>query len=205
MHDSSMNAGRLFVEAYGFEGGSAVDIGGRDMGGSLREFFQNKKMKFTSVDIDPHESVDVVVVPGEPLPFADGSFDFAVSTSCFEHDPCFWLTFKEMARVVKVGGYIYVNAPTRGFYHAHPGDNWRFFSDAGQALAYWSGFEPAWPVEVVETFHIMSETTWNDFTCVWRRCTEKQTAITVQHEVNSVTGPLEQLLKDAGMGTAKRC
>ena len=49
------------------------------------------------------------------------------------------MTFKEMCRIVKPTGYIYVNAPSAGPYHMYPGDNWRFYSDAGHALAYWSG------------------------------------------------------------------
>ena len=44
-----------------------------------------------------------------------------------------------MTRIIKPSGYIYINAPTTGHYHCYPGDNWRFYSDAGQALAYWSG------------------------------------------------------------------
>ena len=103
-------------------------------------------------------SVDIVIHPGEKLPFEDSSVDLIVSTSCFEHDPCFWLTFKEMTRIIKPSGYIYVNAPTSCMYRQYPGDNWRFYSDAGQALAYWSGIkmstENIYPVKVIETFNI---------------------------------------------------
>ena len=39
-------------------------------------------------------------------------------------------------------------------------DNWRFYSDAGQALAYWSSHqfenEPVYHMKVVETFHILN-------------------------------------------------
>ena len=65
-------------------------------------------------------------------------FSTQVSTSCFEHDPIFWLTFKEIARVTKVGGYVYINAPSNEVYHGYPGDNWRFYKDAPAALAYWA-------------------------------------------------------------------
>ena len=84
------------------------------------------------VDIEPDISVNIIIKPTQRLPFEDNSVDLVVSTSCFEHDPCFWLTFKEMTRIVKPEGFIYVNAPTRGIYHGYPGDNWRFYSDAGQ-------------------------------------------------------------------------
>ena len=60
-------------------------------------------------------------------------FSTQVSTSCFEHDPIFWLTFKEIARVTKVDGFVYVNAPSNEVYHGYPGDNWRFYKDAPAA------------------------------------------------------------------------
>jgi hypothetical protein len=70
----------------------------------------------------------------------------------------FWLTFKEMTRIIKLDGFIYVNAQSNGFYHTYPGDNWRFYKDVGQSLAYWSGIQVAneeiYPVKVIETFHI---------------------------------------------------
>ena len=63
------------------------------------------------MEADP--SVDIVTPPGDKLPFGDSYVDLIVSTSCFEHDPCFWMTFKEMTRIIKPSGYIYINAPTR--------------------------------------------------------------------------------------------
>ncbi|MFP4076345.1 MAG: hypothetical protein ACLFTD_07650 [Halochromatium sp.] len=43
-----------------------------------------------------------------------------------------------MLRVVKRGGLIYLNAPSNGSYHGYPFDHWRFYPDAGRALASWS-------------------------------------------------------------------
>ena len=146
-----------------------MDIGGRNVNGSLREFFEEKGMRFVCVDMEANPSVDIVIPPGEKLPFDDASVDLIVSTSCFEHDPCFWITFREMTRIIKPTGFIYINAPTKGYYHGYPGDNWRFFSDARQALAYWSGKqmsnEDVYPVKIVETFNVLGDC-WNDFVCV---------------------------------------
>ncbi len=47
-------------------------------------FFEEKGMNFLCIDIEPDISVDIVVSPGEKLPFKDGSIDLIVSTSCFE-------------------------------------------------------------------------------------------------------------------------
>jgi hypothetical protein len=46
---------------------------------------------------------------------------------------------REMARVVRVGGYVYVNAPSTGYWHGFPDDNYRFYRGAVAALAFWCG------------------------------------------------------------------
>ncbi|ARF12378.1 methyltransferase [Klosneuvirus KNV1] len=208
MHDSSLIAGKLFAELYGKSGMTVVDVGGRDVNGSLRSFFVERGMKYICVDMETHPSVDVVVPPGEKLPFDDSSIDLIVSTSCFEHDPCFWLTFKEMCRIVKLDGHIYINAPTHGEYHCYPGDNWRFYSDAGQALAYWAGKqmgnELVYPVKVIETFHIYG-TQWHDWVCVWKKVLDKETNITVDPKIVNTSGILESALRQQRWDIRKKC
>lgn len=155
-------------------------------------------------------SVDIVIPPGEKLPFEDSSVDLIVSTSSFEHDPCFWLTFKEMTRIIKPSGYIYINAPTTGPYHGYPGDNWRFYSDAGQALAYWSGKqisnETIYPVKVVETFNVLGDM-WNDFVCVWQRVNIEniEKNIVVHNYIINNIGILEKTINNYGLMTRKKC
>jgi SAM-dependent methyltransferase len=210
MHDTSLISGRAFVESYGIPNGLVVDIGGRNVNGSLRSFFETKGMKFVCVDMEADSSVDIVVPPGERLPFDDCSVDLIVSTSCFEHDPCFWLTFKEMTRIVKTSGYIYINAPTSGPYHTYPGDNWRFYSDAGQALSYWSGKQIAnetiYPVKVIETFNVLGSV-FNDFVCVWQRVNIEhiEKTIIVHDEIINKIGILEKTINNYGLKTRKKC
>lgn len=210
MHYTALVSGKSFSQAYGLKDGLVVDVGGRNVNGSLRSFFESNGMKYICVDMEADPSVDIVVMPGEKMPFGDGTVDLIVSTSCFEHDPCFWLTFREMNRIVKPSGYIYINAPTSGGYHCYPGDNWRFYSDAGQALAYWSGKqmsnETIYPVKVVETFNILGGT-WNDFVCVWKRVNieDKETQITVHSDIINTIGLLEETINKNGLRTRKKC
>jgi SAM-dependent methyltransferase len=209
MHDTALLSGLSFSELYGSVDKIVLDIGGLDVNGSLRVFFQSRGMKYICIDLENHPSVDIVVKPGEKLPFDIGSVDLIVSTSCFEHDPCFWLTFKEMTRVLKLHGFIYVNAPSNGPYHCYPGDNWRFYSDAGQALAYWSGIqmgnEDVYPVKVIETFHILPRNDcFTDFVCVWKRVDEKETDITISSEISNIIGPLETSINNKGLITIKK-
>jgi SAM-dependent methyltransferase len=209
MHLSSYVAGNLFANIYGGPNKIVVDLGGKNVNGSLRNFFENLGMKYICVDMDEHSSVDIIVKPGEKLPFDNNSIDLIVSTSCFEHDPCFWMTFKEMTRIIKDDGFIYVNAPSNGPYHGYPGDNWRFYGDAGQALSYWSGIQIAdevtFPMKIVETFTIIIDNVelWHDFICIWQRTDKKEENIIVPDHINNNIGILEKSLNDSGYPTKK--
>ena len=210
MHDTALNSILLFASTYGLKDKVVVDIGGLNVNGSMKNFFIDKGMKYICVDIISHPSVDIVIKPGDKFPFENGSVDLIVSTSCFEHDPCFWITFKEMCRITKLEGFIYVNAPTNGEYHKYPGDNWRFYSDAGQALAYWSGWknsnEDIFPVKVIETFHILPyNDIWTDFVCIWQRVNEKENDIVVSPTIYENIGILEKSLNDNNFKTVKKC
>jgi SAM-dependent methyltransferase len=201
MHDTSLYSAQLFADTYGKDNLTVVDLGGVDNNNYLRNIFNKRNMKYICVDIQAHPSVDIIINPGDKLPFDTGSIDIMISTSCFEHDPCFWITFKEMCRVTKLDGFIYVNAPSNGPYHGYPGDNWRFYGDAGQALAYWSGIsygnENIYPVSVEETFFIHPRNdVWTDFVCIWKRVLEKETNITISKEIREKNGLLQTTLYD---------
>ena len=205
MHETAAYSGEGMAITYGIPKGTVVDIGGQDVNGSLKQFFVKAGMRYICVDMVEHEGVDVVVQPGDPLPFANGSIDLIISSSCFEHDPCFWMTFREMARIVKLGGYVYVSAPANGPYHGYPGDNWRFYGDAGQALAHWAGREfegKSFPMEVEETFHLLPHDpnkpggyhAWVDFVCIWKRVPKAVEKIVDDERKNAVK-KLEQYLQ----------
>jgi hypothetical protein len=115
-----------------------------------------------------------------------------------------------MTRIIKPTGFIYINAPTAGPYHSYPGDNWRFYSDAGQALAFWSAKqmsnETIFPVKVIETFNVLGDH-WNDFVCVWGRVdiVDKETTITTRSDLITNIGILEKNINDCGLKTRKKC
>jgi SAM-dependent methyltransferase len=199
MHDTALYSGKYFAEEYSSPGLTVIDIGGQDINGSLKSFFIQNGVNYICVEIHEGPGVDVVTIPGKPLPFETGSVDLIVSSSCFEHDPCFWMTFKEMCRITKLGGYIYISAPGNGKYHKFPGDNWRFYPDAGQALAYWPSFkisnEEVYSVKIEETFYIYPKNDmWKDFVCIWKRTDEKQTEIIVNDDIKNNNGPLKNKL-----------
>ena len=151
MHNSAMINAGLFYEKFckdNIENKKILDIGSYDVYGTLKPIFS--KGNYIGMDIEPGPNVDFVG-NGNDIPFKDCFFDIVVSSSCFEHDDMFWLTFNEMCRVVKPGGYLYINAPSDGPYHGHPTDNWRFYIDAWKALEKWAN-KSGYNIKLLENY-----------------------------------------------------
>ena len=167
MHDTAWKIGKLFFDIYQTpEWRAVIDCGAMDMNGSLRSVCPND-IYYIGVDVEFGKSVDVKVNIGESLPFRDDFVDCVVSSSQMEHDDFFWMTFLEYVRIVKPGGYVYINAPSNGAYHRHPNDNWRFYPDCGHVLVRWAK-KNGYAVELVESF--CSErmaSGWNDYVAVF--------------------------------------
>lgn len=77
--------------------------------------------EFINVDVFPFPEVDIVS-DASALPFADNSVPAIVSESVLEHVAEATLVAKEMTRVLKKGGYLYVSVPFIHPYHASPDD-----------------------------------------------------------------------------------
>ena len=171
MHTSAREFGRHFLACYWGETSRRIlDVGSRDLNGSLRPFCP-AGAQFVGVDLEDGEGVDVVLTDPYAYPFDDRHFDLVVSTSCLEHDPMFWLTFLECLRVVKPDGFVYFNCPSNGPYHAFPSDHWRFYPDAGQALQGWGRRvgQPNWLVELFIGPLMPDDETWKDCVMIFSR------------------------------------
>ena len=145
MHKTAFdNAAKFRTDHVKQSGLKVLDVGSLDVSnqskkyGSLRELFFD--CEYVGMDICPGKNVDVVL-EGKTFPFDDEIFDVIVSTSCFEHDTTFWITFSEMVRVLKKGGLIYLNAPSAGYVHRYPVDCYRFYPDFANGLAEWQKLE----------------------------------------------------------------
>src|SRR5207244_12171734 len=134
---------------YVTDGDFILDIGSMDVNGSLRDF-RPAGSPYFGVDLSAGRGVDVVVTTNAQLPFPAEIFDIVVSTSCLEHDAMFWMKFLEICRVLKEGGYLYLNAPSRGAYQQYPIDAWRSFPDAALALRDWGKLKKH-PVDLSES------------------------------------------------------
>ncbi|HEY9216159.1 MAG TPA: methyltransferase domain-containing protein [Ancylobacter sp.] len=164
-----MAAGEAFFLAYGLpDGAKILDIGSRDVNGSLRSLAP-KNASYVGLDIQAGHGVDVTYNIGESFPFGPEEFDACVSTSCFEHDAFFWETFLDIFRILKPGGLFYLNAPSNGDYHSFPFDNWRFYPDAGLALVSW-GKKNGIDIQLRESGTLrMGQGGWADFIAVFQK------------------------------------
>lgn len=160
MHISAYNNCFRFYEKYCKISNTklkVVDFGSYDVNGTLKPIF--KDHNYIGIDMSPGPNVDFVCT-NDNTPFEDKSVDIIVSSSSFEHDDCFWMTFLEMCRIIKPNGLIYINAPSEGFYHGYPGDNWRFYADSWKALAKWAN-KHNYKIELLESYIDKTEI-WKD-------------------------------------------
>ena len=170
MHDTAAAFGAAFFRCYAdaLEGARILEVGAGNVNGTLRGCAP-RDSRYTGIDLAAGSGVDVVLSDPYTYPFEPDSYDFVVSSSCLEHDQMFWLSFAEMCRVLKAGGFIYLNVPSNGLFHRYPTDNWRFYPDSGLALAVW-GRRNGHPIHLVESFiGRRRQDIWNDCVMVFAK------------------------------------
>lgn len=113
MHEAQTNYLIKVKETFpdNFKNCNVLEVGSLDINGTIRILFDN--CKYTGLDVGPGPCVDVVC-SGHEYDAPDNSFDTVVSSECFEHNP-YWLeTFKNMHRMCKQGGLVVFTCATDG-------------------------------------------------------------------------------------------
>jgi SAM-dependent methyltransferase len=183
VHESAARIGKLFFDTYSenFIKNSSIKSIVLEVGCGPDETLKNKSLEmgfeYKGVDQVHTDNPDDIY----KLPFEDGSVDIVVSSSCFEHDCFFWVTFLEIMRVLKPKGLFYLNAPSTGGYHCHPIDCFRYYPDAGFALEKW-GKKNRMNVKLLISGTDRTES-WNDYVAVFLRDIKYQDEFTRQMSV----------------------
>jgi SAM-dependent methyltransferase len=76
------------------------------------------------------------------LPFADASYDHAAAFEVLEHHPEPVLALRELARVIRPGGHVYLSWPFIFPLHEEPHDFFRYTHHAMERLGRAVGLEP---------------------------------------------------------------
>ena len=120
--------------------GRLLDIG---CGGRPYEAAELETTQYIGIDTpaSPLSRPDVWGLAGR-LPFADGVFDTVLCTQVLEHVAEPWVVLREVARVLKVGGYVILTAPQAANLHEIPYDFFRYTRFGLEALCQGHDLQP---------------------------------------------------------------
>lgn len=145
MHNSSIENMKYFIGKY-VQGNTAVlDVGSQEVTG--QENTSNKRLfpdgiRYTGCDMVCGNNVDIVLKsPYDWENIQPNQYEYVVSGQMLEHVEFPWLTFLEIARVLKRGGICCVIAPSGGPMHNFPLDCYRYYPDGLVALAHYAHLE----------------------------------------------------------------
>lgn len=136
---------RKFLEEHDMKGKKVLDVGSFNVNGALDVQFKEAGLEYTGVDMRKGQNVDIVVNGHElSTVFEPHSFDLVVCFDTLEHDDLFWLTLKEMRKILKSGGWLIIGAPSINHpIHQHPKDYYRFTTDSFEDV-FFKGMENVW-------------------------------------------------------------
>jgi SAM-dependent methyltransferase len=143
MHGESYNVMKSLIQNYLNKSDkiSILDVGSYDLNGSYRDIFDNPSWDYKGLDLEDGPNVDIVTEELYSWPLSDESFDVVISGQCLEHTEAPWRWIKEVARVCKTGGKVFIIAPWGWPEHRHPVDCWRIFPDGMKYLLNDAGFD----------------------------------------------------------------
>ena len=120
MHFSAEIIGKHFFELYAKQNEQViVEIGSQSVNGGVRNHAP-PACQYIGLDFVVGDGVDIILDDPYSFPLDNNVADIIVSSSVFEHAEHFWLTFLEGMRILKDGGFFYINAPSNGYFHRYP-------------------------------------------------------------------------------------
>lgn len=96
--------------------------------------------RIKNLEIEPGEGIDYVGSV-EKIPCDDSTFDLIVTQEVLEHVPSPFVAIKEIHRVLKSGGYAYIQLPFVIGFHPCPNDYWRFTHEGLTELVLSAGLK----------------------------------------------------------------
>lgn len=115
------------------EGMKILEIGSREVTGPSNARIKFSESKYIGFDFYPGNNVDVVGDAHKLSSYfkKEEKFDIIYSSACFEHFAMPWLVAVEIAKLLKVGGIVFVETHFSFSSHERP---WHFFQFSDMAL-----------------------------------------------------------------------
>lgn len=104
--------------------GKVLDVG---CGQKRLKPYLSKECEYVGIDFSASADIHMDITK-ERYPFPDATFDFAICNAVLEHVEDEHFVLREIHRVLKPGGKLYVSIPFMQPYHADPEDYRRFTS-----------------------------------------------------------------------------
>ena len=110
-----------------------LEIGSREVTGASSARKEFSKVEYVGFDYYPGNNVDVVGDVHKLSSYFEGKerFDIIFSSACFEHFAMPWIVATEIAKLLKVGGLVFVETTFSFSAHERP---WNFFQFSDMAL-----------------------------------------------------------------------
>jgi len=129
------------------EGMRILEIGSREVTGKSIARKEFSKSEYIGFDFYPGNNVDIVGDAHKLSSYfrKEEKFDIIYSSACFEHFAMPWVVAIEIAKLLKVGGIVFVETHFSFSSHERP---WHFFQFSDMALR--TLFSPALGIECIE-------------------------------------------------------
>ncbi len=121
-------------------GGIVIDLGG-GKNPSYERFWSIKPKKFIRVDINEKTEPDIVADLNKPLPFSDNFADVVFLFNVIYILKNSLATLKEINRILKPDGRLFLTSPFIFNEAREPNDYWRFTSEALEKVLREAGFD----------------------------------------------------------------
>jgi len=124
---------RYLMNLANHPGMRILEIGSREVTGNFSYREELSRAEYVGFDYYPGRNVDITGDAHRLSSyFEDGEkFDIVFSSACFEHFAMPWIVAGEIAKVLKVGGYVFIETHFSFSSHERP---WHFFQYSDMAL-----------------------------------------------------------------------
>jgi SAM-dependent methyltransferase len=150
---------------YIFDPGAVLEIGSRNINGTVRQFFSDAK-QYIGIDMESGEGVDIVTDSHNLIYEPDlrhKFFDTIICLETLEHDIDPFETMYQINCMLKHNGFLLISTPTFGFpLHRHPKDYWRFGEDAYREVLFYG-------YEILNLAHVLDTVGSPGICCIGRK------------------------------------